>query len=136
MEIISGSDIVSKSKIKLTLRYSVQRQRLIVVVHHIEELNFDEIKGLYVKLYLLPERHKDTKRKTQVITTSKNPVFDETFEFILSQEELGHKQLEVSVCEENFIKNEPIQKVKIDLDKLSLVLPHTRLFNLVKSYHS
>lgn len=29
-------------------------------------MRFDETKGIYVKLYLLPERHKDTKRKTQV----------------------------------------------------------------------
>lgn len=30
------------------------------------DMHFDETKGIYVKLYLLPERHKDTKRKTQV----------------------------------------------------------------------
>lgn len=30
------------------------------------DMRFDETKGIYVKLYLLPERHKDTKRKTQV----------------------------------------------------------------------
>jgi len=135
MEIITGSEILSPAQIKLTLRYSVQQQRLIVIVHHIEDLHFDETRGLYVKLYLLPERHKDTKRKTQIIKTSKNPVFDETFDFILSQDELSNKHLEVSLCEERVIKNEPIEKVVIDLEKLSLVLPYTKLFRLYKKSH-
>lgn len=129
------SDIISKAKIKLTLRYSVQRQRLVVVVHHIEDMRFDETKGIYVKLYLLPERHKDTKRKTQIIKTVRDPVFDESFEFVISQDELANKHLEVSICEEKVIKNEDIEKVVIDLDKLSLVLPHTRLFTLYKKSH-
>lgn len=129
------SDILSPAKIKLTLRYSVQRQRLIVVVHHVEDLRFDETKGIYVKLYLLPERHKDTKRRTEVIRTGKDPIFDESFEFFIPQEELGKQHLEVSVCEEKMLKNETIEKVVIDLDKLSLVLPHTRLFRLYHKSH-
>ncbi|XP_066255012.1 extended synaptotagmin-2-A-like [Euwallacea similis] len=141
MEIYLGADILSKSKIKLTLRYSVQKQRLIVVVHNIEyfnnfkDLHFDEPKGIYVKLYLLPERHTDTKRKTQVIKTTKNPVFDETFEFVISQDELNQKHLEVSVCEERVIKNEDLEKVIIDLEKLGLVLPYTKLFTVYKKSH-
>ncbi|KAF7287123.1 hypothetical protein GWI33_002500 [Rhynchophorus ferrugineus] len=105
------SDILSSAKIKLTLRYSVQRQRLIVVVHHIEDLHFDETKSIYVKLYLLPDRHKDNKRKTEVIRTGKDPIFDETFEFFISNDELNRKHLEVSVCEEKMLKNETIEKV-------------------------
>ncbi|KAL1513440.1 hypothetical protein ABEB36_002851 [Hypothenemus hampei] len=130
------TDFPSNAKIKLTLRYSVQRQKLIVQVHHIEDLHLEDVKGLYVKLYLLPERHKDSKRKTQVVRTENNPIFNETFEFLISQDELGSKHLEVSICEERVIKNEPIEKVVIDLEKLSLVLPYTRFFNLYKKAHA
>ncbi|XP_050308723.1 synaptotagmin-6-like [Anthonomus grandis grandis] len=132
MEIITGSDILSSEKINLTLRYSVQRQTLVVSVHQIEGLYSDDTRGIYVKLYLLPERHKNTKRKTQVIKSLKNPTFDETFEFSIPQDELFDQQLEVSVWEEGMIRNEPIEKVVIDLDKLGLVLPHRRLFKLSK----
>lgn len=52
----------------------------------------------YVKLYLLPDRYKETKRKTAVIKDNCNPVFDEQFEYVVSQGDLGTRTLEVSVC--------------------------------------
>ncbi|XP_060518171.1 extended synaptotagmin-3-like [Cylas formicarius] len=134
MEIIHGTDILSKGKIKLTLRYSVQRQTLVVTVHHIEDLHFDDTKSVYVKIYILPERHKETKRKTKIVKTSKNPVFDETFEYAIPQDEFDSKQLEVLVVEERLVGHHPIEKVLIDLDKLGLVLPYTRLFRLSKTH--
>ncbi|ERL87952.1 synaptotagmin-1 [Dendroctonus ponderosae] len=124
----------SQARIKLTLRYSVQRQRLIVTVHDIENLDRDDTRGLYVKLYLLPERGKDTKRRTMVVKTQKSPVFEETFEYAMQQGELGQKRLEVSVCEERIIKNEPVGKVVVDLDRISLVLAHTKLFPLSRNH--
>ncbi|PSN49953.1 hypothetical protein C0J52_18192 [Blattella germanica] len=51
----------------------------------------------YVKLYLLPERAKDSKRKTETMKDNCNPIYDETFEYVLSQGELNSRQLEVSV---------------------------------------
>ncbi|XP_069702958.1 extended synaptotagmin-2 isoform X2 [Periplaneta americana] len=87
-------------RIQLTLRYSVQRQRLVVVVHKIANLPLRDptnIPDPYVKLYLLPERAKDSKRKTETMKDNCNPVYDETFEYILSQGELNTRHLEVSV---------------------------------------
>lgn len=34
----------------------------------------------------------------QVIKDNCNPIFDETFEYAMNQEEVEHKQLEVTVC--------------------------------------
>nr|CAD7259956.1 unnamed protein product [Timema shepardi] len=87
-------------RIQLTLRYSVQRQRLIIVVHKIANLPLRDpanIPDPYVKLYLLPERSKDSKRKTETVKDNCNPVYDHTIEYIMSQGELNSKQLEVSV---------------------------------------
>lgn len=70
----------------------------------------------YVKLYLLPDRAKDTKRKTQVsklfafrdnffyrnhlqtIKDNCDPTYDESFEYTMSQPELENQHLEVTIC--------------------------------------
>lgn len=87
-------------RIQLTLRYSIQRQRLIVVVHKISNIPLKDPSSIpdpYVKLYLLPERAKDSKRKTQVVKDNCNPVFDESFEYIINQAEVSNKKLEITV---------------------------------------
>ncbi|XP_014475147.1 PREDICTED: extended synaptotagmin-2 isoform X2 [Dinoponera quadriceps] len=90
-------------RIQLTLRYSVQRQKFVVVVHKIANLPLPpndphNIPDPYVKLYLLPDRYKETKRKTAVMKDNCNPTFDEQFEYVVSQGDLGTRILEVSVC--------------------------------------
>lgn len=52
----------------------------------------------YVKLYLLPSRSKDSKRKTHVIKDNCNPIYDETFEYLISSAEMMTSELEVTVC--------------------------------------
>lgn len=52
----------------------------------------------YVKLYLLPDRHKESKRKTQVMKDNCNPVYDEQFEYVISPGDVNTKKLEVSIC--------------------------------------
>ncbi|KAH1014094.1 extended synaptotagmin-3 [Dendroctonus ponderosae] len=115
-------------RIQLTLRYSVQRQRLIVVVHKVANIPLKDpshIPDPYVKLYLLPERAKDSKRKTQIIKDNCNPVFDETFEFILNQAELGSKQLEITVgTQKQLFSSNVLGQVIIDLSKLNLTQPY------------
>lgn len=52
----------------------------------------------FVKLYLLPGRSKETKRKTIIVKDSCNPVYDATFEYIISTAELNNTELEVTVA--------------------------------------
>lgn len=52
----------------------------------------------YVKLYLLPGRSKETKRKTITIKDNCNPVYEATFEYIISKAELNNTELEVTVA--------------------------------------
>ncbi|CAG9863139.1 unnamed protein product [Phyllotreta striolata] len=121
----------SYGDITLTMRYSLQRQRLIVVVHRVSNLCFEdptEDKDIYVKLYLLPERCKATKRKTKVIKNVREPIFDKRFEFLVSQDELNSKRLEISVIEEKVIKNEILGQLIIELRNISL--PYSGSFEL------
>lgn len=52
----------------------------------------------YVKLYLLPGRSKETKRKTIIAKESCDPVYEATFEYIISSAELKNTELEVTVA--------------------------------------
>ncbi|XP_016838041.1 extended synaptotagmin-1 isoform X2 [Nasonia vitripennis] len=90
-------------RIQLTLRYSVARQKLMVVIHKVANLPLpandpSNIPDPYVKLYLLPDKHKETKRKTAVMKDNCNPTFDEQFEYIVSQGDINTRILELSVC--------------------------------------
>lgn len=57
-----------------------------------------ELPDPYVKLYLLPGRAKETKRKTVIAKESCNPVYEATFEYIISSAELKNTELEVTVA--------------------------------------
>ncbi|KAJ8965164.1 hypothetical protein NQ314_004307 [Rhamnusium bicolor] len=125
--VTSSAGEAGLGRIQMTLRYSVQRQRLIVVVHKVI------IPDPYVKLYLLPERAKDSKRKTQVIKDNCNPIFDESFEYVLNQIELGTKQLEVTVGTQKqlfYSSSNILGQVIIDLGKLNLTQPYNVWFDL------
>lgn len=47
---------------------------------------------------MLPGRSKESKRKTSVIKDNCNPVYDTTFEYIISAAELQTSYLEVTVA--------------------------------------
>ncbi|XP_012535565.2 extended synaptotagmin-2 isoform X2 [Monomorium pharaonis] len=99
--ITSSSGEAKLGRIQLTIRYSMQRQKLSVFVHKVANLPQNDpynIPDPYVKLYLLPDKHKETKRKTAVIKDNCSPSFDEQFEYIVSQGDLNTRVLEVSVC--------------------------------------
>lgn len=128
---------VGLGRIQITLRYSVQRQRLIVVIHKIANLPLpskdpSNIPDPYVKLYLLPGRSKESKRKTQVVKDNCNPVFDITFEYVLSQGELHTQQLEVTVATQKqlFSGSNTMGQVLIDLGKFNLTQSNTFWFDL------
>lgn len=134
--VTSSAGEAGLGRIQLTLRYSVQRQRLVVVVHKVVNLPLKDptnIPDPYVKLYLLPERAKDSKCKTQTMKDNCNPVYDETFEYILSQGELNSRQLEVSVVTRKgwFSSQSPVMgQVVVNLGELDLSKAVTAWFDL------
>lgn len=93
----------------------------------------------YVKLYLLPDRHKDSKRKTNCIKDNCNPVYDESFEYTLSPGELKSKQLEVTVVTQKFLfqsSSNVMGQVIIDLAKSDFTQALTDWFDLYAEYSS
>ena len=109
--------------INLTVQYSVQRQRLIIVIHKIKNIPLKDptnIPDPYVKLYLLPGRSKDSKRKTNVIKDNCNPTFDATFEYLISSAELNSSFLEVTVATQKVIGSPILGMVKVELNDLEV----------------
>ncbi|XP_056640030.1 extended synaptotagmin-2 isoform X1 [Diorhabda sublineata] len=140
--VTSSAGEAGLGRIQLTLRYSIQRQRLIVVVHKIMNIPLKDPSSIpdpYVKLYLLPERARDTKRKTQVIKDNINPIFDETFEYVISQGEIGFRQLEVTACTQKqliYSNSNILGQVIIDLGKLNLTQPYNSWFDLQPGFRA
>ena len=70
-------------KIKLSLSYNLSKEELIVTVHEAKCLpgaDLPDPPDPYVKLYMLPERSKKSKKKSDVKKDTVNPIYDETFE--------------------------------------------------------
>lgn len=115
----SGSNSSSLGDINMTIQYSIQRQRLIVIVHKIKGIPLKDPSNIpdpYVKLYLLPGRNKDSKRKTHVIKDNCHPVFDATFEYLISTAELNSSSLEVTVATQKVIGSPILGMIRIDLN--------------------
>ncbi|KAJ1519323.1 hypothetical protein ONE63_004622 [Megalurothrips usitatus] len=126
-------------RIQMTLRYATPRQRLVVVIHKVANLPVpskdpSNIPDPYVKLYLLPERSKESKRKTEVMKDNCNPIFDETFEYIISLGDLNSRQLEVTVVTKKtwFSSQSPVMgQVILNLGDLDLGKGFTAWYDLL-----
>ncbi|KAH8341183.1 hypothetical protein KR074_008970, partial [Drosophila pseudoananassae] len=116
-------------RIQLSLRYSAQRQKLDVTIHKIAKIPLRDPSNIpdpYVKLYLLPGRSKESKRKTIVIKDNCNPVYDASFDYLISIAELRQTQLEVTVCtQKGFLSGSSpiIGMLKIPLDDSEITTP-------------
>ncbi|KAF2883924.1 hypothetical protein ILUMI_22241 [Ignelater luminosus] len=138
VSVTSSAGEAGLGRVQLTLRYSIQRQRLIVVIHKVANIPQSKdptnIPDPYVKLYLLPSRSKETKRKTPVVKDSYNPVFDITFEYLISQGELNSQKLEVTVATQKQLLStgsNVLGQVIVDLNKFNLTQSNTFWFDLL-----
>ncbi|XP_022211515.2 extended synaptotagmin-2 isoform X3 [Drosophila obscura] len=116
-------------RIQMSIRYSAQRQKLDVTLHKIVKIPLRDPSSIpdpYVKLYLLPGRTKESKRKTGVIKDNCNPVYDASFEYLISIAELRQTELEVTVCtQKGFLSGGSpiIGMLKIPLDDSEITTP-------------
>ncbi|XP_054847690.1 extended synaptotagmin-2 isoform X2 [Eublepharis macularius] len=86
-------------QIQLTIRHSSQRNKLIVVVHSCRNLIAFSEEGSdpYVRMYLLPDKRRSGRRKTNVLKKNLNPLFDQSFDFSVSLPEVQRRTLDVAV---------------------------------------
>uniref|UniRef100_A0A182N5H2 Uncharacterized protein n=1 Tax=Anopheles dirus TaxID=7168 RepID=A0A182N5H2_9DIPT len=130
----SSAGSAGLGRIQLTVAFSVQRQRLLVIVHKISNIPLKDPSNIpdpYVKLYLLPGRSKESKRKTNVVKDNCDPVFDTTFEYIISNAELVNSELEVTVCTQKGFFGSPV----IGMQKLTLNDPDIASGQGIKAWY-
>ncbi|KAL7880927.1 hypothetical protein SRHO_G00031810 [Serrasalmus rhombeus] len=86
-------------EVQLTIRHSSHRNKLIVVVHACRNLIAlgKDSSDPYIRLYLLPDKSRSGRRKTSTMRKTLNPIYDQSFEFIVSVVELHRRTLDVAV---------------------------------------
>ncbi|XP_027875713.1 extended synaptotagmin-2-A isoform X1 [Xiphophorus couchianus] len=121
--------------IQLTIRYSTQRNRLIVVVHSCRNLIAftDHGSNPYARLYLLPDKRRSGRRKTHTHKKTQNPNFDETFEFSVTWMELSSRNLDVAVKNSGGLLSKHkgfLGKVLVDLNHDDITKGLTQWYDL------
>jgi hypothetical protein len=112
-------------KIKLSLSYNQDKEILMINVHEAKGLpggDMPDPPDPYVKMYLLPERSKKSKRKSDAKKDTVTPIFDEEFEYDnLGASQLKSTKLEVSVVDKKgiFSRRATMGRTVIDLEKLT-----------------
>ncbi|XP_062312629.1 synaptotagmin-like protein 5 isoform X2 [Osmerus eperlanus] len=71
----------------------------------------------YVKAYLLPDKSRQSKRKTSIKTNTTNPVFNENLKYVISHSQLETRTLQLSVWHhDRFGHNRFLGEVELSFD--------------------
>lgn len=125
----SSREYMSRGEVSLWLIYDHRRNRLVVTVLNATNLLSSEPVSKtnpYVQINLLPSRSsKKSIRKTASYAGSLNPVFNDSFEYVVGLDQLCNKQLEVIVKNERFVqfpgkRRDLIGSTSVNLCELSL----------------
>ncbi|KAM3862330.1 synaptotagmin-like protein 5 [Diretmus argenteus] len=108
-------------EILLNISYSYKTGALNVLVKECRNLaTGDERKqrtDAYVKTYLLPDKSRQSKRKTSIKANTINPVFNETLRYVISHSQLETRTLEISVWHhDRFGHNSFLGEVELTFD--------------------
>ncbi|XP_076118625.1 synaptotagmin-like protein 5 [Alosa pseudoharengus] len=108
-------------EILLNISYSYKTGALNVMVKECRCLaTGDERKqrtDSYVKTYLLPDKSRQSKRKTSIKPNTTNPVFNENLRYVLSHSQLETRTLQVSVWHnDRFAHNSFLGEVELTFD--------------------
>ncbi|XP_075445670.1 synaptotagmin-like protein 5 isoform X3 [Ascaphus truei] len=108
-------------EILMNINYSYKTGALNVLVKTCRDLAVgDEKKNRtdpYVKAYLLPDKSRQSKRKTKIKTNTINPEFNETLKYVISHTQLETRTLQLSVWHnDRFGHNSFLGEVNIPLD--------------------
>uniref|UniRef100_A0A4W3GKF2 Extended synaptotagmin 2 n=1 Tax=Callorhinchus milii TaxID=7868 RepID=A0A4W3GKF2_CALMI len=85
----------------------------------------------YARLYLLPDKRRSGRRKTSVLKKQLNPVYDETFEFSVSQAEVQKRTLDVAVKNSGGF----LSRDKGLLGKVSVTFSHSFPYFILFYFH-
>ncbi|XP_019867455.2 extended synaptotagmin-2 isoform X2 [Aethina tumida] len=106
-------------RIELTLDYNMQRQRLVVKVHQIENLTLTDPEDLpdpYVKLKLSVPGQSQIKNKTKVIINCCNPTYEEAFDYIVPERDVAGCKLVITVKTKKWFNSPVLGQTAINLN--------------------
>ncbi|XP_067896733.1 synaptotagmin-like protein 5 isoform X2 [Heterodontus francisci] len=112
-------------EILLAIIYSYKSGALNITVKECRNLAIaDERKQRtdpYVKTYLLPDKSRQSKRKTKLKSNTINPVYNETLKYVISHTQLETRTLQLSVWHyDRFGRNSFLGEVEIPFDSWDL----------------
>ncbi|XP_055062954.2 extended synaptotagmin-2-B isoform X1 [Misgurnus anguillicaudatus] len=133
----SGLSRYPLGEVQLTVRHSLQRNKLIVVAHACRNLIALTKDGSdpYIRLYLLPDKSRSGRRKTSTLKKTLNPVYDQSFEFSVSIVELHRRTLDVAVKNGGGLLSKHkvlLGKALVDLSSEDISKGWTRWYNLTE----
>lgn len=118
----------SLGRIQLSLKYKSQKNQLVVGIIRCAGLAAMDANGYsdpYVKIYLKPDAHKKTKRRTSIKKRTLNPEFNEEFVYDIAHHDLARKSLELAVWDHDVGKsNDFIGGVVMDINSSGSALMH------------
>ncbi|XP_078376188.1 extended synaptotagmin-2-like isoform X2 [Oculina patagonica] len=112
--------------VQLTTRYNKQGSKVEVIVHQARNLLACDSDGLsdpYVRAYLLPDKSRSGRRRTDVKKNTLEPTWDETFDWFVPEDQLKERTLDITVKNDVsfFSKSKTsMGQVLLDLGKLDL----------------
>ncbi|CAH3120834.1 unnamed protein product [Porites lobata] len=122
--------------IRLTTRYNKQGSKLEVIVHQARNLLACDSDGLsdpYVRAYLLPDKSRSGRRRTDVKKNTLEPAFEETFDWMVPEDQLKDRTLDITVKNDVsfFSKSKTsMGQVLLDVGKMDLSQPVTDWYML------
>ncbi|XP_056414907.1 synaptotagmin-like protein 5 isoform X3 [Hyla sarda] len=134
-EIWDYDNVKVSGEITLNLNYSYKTGALNVLVKSCKKLAVaDEKKNRtdpYVKAYLLPDKSRQSKRKTKIKTNTTNPEFNEVLKYVISHTQLETRTLHLSVWHnDRFGHNSFLGEVNIPLDTWNFESQEDECFTL------
>ncbi|CAF0755721.1 unnamed protein product [Adineta steineri] len=112
--------------IELQIGHNSEREQLVVRIVQAKNLPAKDTNGFsdpFVKIYLLPGRDQENKRRTKHISKNLNPVWDHTVIYgNMHREELQYKMLEFTLWDyDRFKANDFIGQITIDLKDAKVI---------------
>ena len=103
-------------EVKVSISFSAFQ--LNIMIMHAKNLlpkSAGSLSDPYVKIYLTPDPTKSTKRKTKIARRTLNPTYNETFVWVISEEELREREIRITVWDYDVLtENELMGGVLID----------------------
>ncbi|KAK3748301.1 hypothetical protein QZH41_007335 [Actinostola sp. cb2023] len=119
----SLEDLTGRGDLELHLKYDHRRNCLVtkvIGVNHLRSRNPENKTNPFVRLYILPDRSKKTRRVTKIIKGSLHGEYRETFQHVIGLDMLADRQLECAVKSDRGLRNRLIGTAKVDLGELDL----------------